>query len=71
MSMDRQRLMPRVSLVMGRVIRNKAVLQNNGKVISVNPIALRKAKIVYNFGLSECSRNKDGDDNQELVSGKE
>ena len=21
-----------------------------------NPIALRKAKIVYNFGLSECSR---------------
>ena len=23
-----------------------------------NPIALRKAKIVYNFGLSECSRDK-------------
>ena len=23
-----------------------------------NPIALRKAKIVYNFGLSECSRGK-------------
>ena len=23
-----------------------------------NPIALRKAKIVYNFGLSECSRVK-------------
>ena len=22
---------------------------------SVNPIALRKAKIVYNFGLSECN----------------
>ena len=22
---------------------------------SLNPIALRKAKIVYNFGLSECS----------------
>ena len=22
----------------------------------INPIALRKAKIVYNFGLSECSR---------------
>ena len=22
----------------------------------LNPIALRKAKIVYNFGLSECSR---------------
>ena len=24
--------------------------------ISFNPIALRKAKIVYNFGLSECNR---------------
>ena len=23
-----------------------------------NPIALRKAKIVYNFGLSECNRAK-------------
>ena len=22
----------------------------------LNPIALRKAKIVYNFGLSECNR---------------
>ena len=22
----------------------------------LNPIALRKAKIIYNFGLSECSR---------------
>ena len=22
----------------------------------INPIALRKTKIVYNFGLSECSR---------------
>ena len=24
----------------------------------VNPFALRKAKLVYNFGLSECSRVK-------------
>ena len=24
----------------------------------INPIALRKAKIVYNFGLSECNRIK-------------
>ena len=23
---------------------------------SLNPIALRQAKIVYNFGLSECNR---------------
>ena len=26
----------------------------------LNPIALRKAKIVYNFGLPECNRVKDG-----------
>ena len=25
----------------------------------VNPIALRKAKIVYNFGLSQCNRVKE------------
>ena len=24
----------------------------------INPVALRKAKIVYNFGLSECNRVK-------------
>ena len=24
----------------------------------MNPIALRKTKIVYNFGLSECNRDK-------------
>ena len=24
----------------------------------LNPVALRKAKIVYNFGLSECNRVK-------------
>ena len=27
-------------------------------VTRFNPIALRKAKIVYNFGLSECNRVK-------------
>ena len=26
----------------------------------INPTALRKAKIVYNFGLSECTRVKVG-----------
>ena len=25
---------------------------------SINPIALRKVKIAYNFGLSECNRVK-------------
>ena len=24
----------------------------------INPIAIRKAKIVYNFGLSDCNRVK-------------
>ena len=28
------------------------------QILSFNPIALRKAKIVYNFGLPECSRVK-------------
>ena len=28
---------------------------------SFNPIALRKAKIVYNFGLSKCNRVKGND----------
>ena len=27
-------------------------------ISQANPIALRKAKIVYNFGLSECNRVK-------------
>ena len=29
-------------------------------LFSFNPIALRKAKIAYNFGLSECNRVKMG-----------
>ena len=32
--------------------------QHPGEPIHINPIALIKAKIVYNFGLSECSRVK-------------
>ena len=27
-------------------------------VLRFNPVALRKAKIVYNFGLSECNKIK-------------
>ena len=27
-----------------------------GQIRLINPIALRKAKIIFNFGLSECSR---------------
>ena len=27
-------------------------------MLSFNPIALRKVKIIYNFGLSECNRAK-------------
>ena len=30
----------------------------NPVLMTVNPVALRKAKIVYNFGLSECKRVK-------------
>ena len=28
--------------------------------LHIDPVALRKAKIEYNFGLSECSRVKGG-----------
>ena len=31
---------------------------SNAKIIQFNPTALRKAKIVYDFGLSECGRVK-------------
>ena len=37
-------------------IMNKNQIRVVGFVF--NPIALRKAKIVYNFGLSECNRVK-------------
>ena len=30
-----------------------------GNSVRINPIALRKAKIAYNFGLSECDRVKE------------
>ena len=41
-------------------LRNKRSCGKNGKEQAKqrNPIALRKAKIVYNFGLSECNRVK-------------
>ena len=31
----------------------------------INPVALRKAKIAYNFGISECNRVKQNLDNYE------
>ena len=34
------------------------IKQKAAQVTVFNPIALRKAKIVYNFGLSECNRVK-------------
>ena len=33
-------------------------INNPGMIPVFNPIALRKAKIVFSFGLSECSRVK-------------
>ena len=37
-------------------ILNCAAFKTESKRWDFNPIALRKAKIVYNFGLSECNR---------------
>ena len=34
----------------------------------INPIALRKAKIAYNFGISECNRVKDNSKEIFLIS---
>ena len=39
-------------------IRYSCLLHLNPIALRNNPIALRKAKIVYNFGLSACSRVK-------------
>ena len=39
-----------------KVKRNSLLLQK--PFASFNPIALRKTKIAYNFGLSECNRVK-------------
>ena len=39
---------------------NLQMIHHYGAIFeAVNPIALRKAKIVYNFGLSECNRIKE------------
>ena len=38
---------------------SKGVLDYDSGVCCFNPAALRKAKIVYNFGLSECNRVKE------------
>ena len=32
------------------------IVDNSDIFLCPNPIALKKAKIVYNFGLSECNR---------------
>ena len=36
----------------------KRIFSSGRKFFPFNPIALRKTKIAYNFGLSECSRVK-------------
>ena len=34
----------------------KTKLQSSIQQMSINPVSLRKAKIAYKFGLSECNR---------------
>ena len=41
----------------GSTLKRKNFLLEE-KIVAFNPFALRKAKIVYNFGLSECNRVK-------------
>ena len=45
-------------LFFGSKEETETKLERDMKQMSINPIALRKAKIVYNFGLSECKRVK-------------
>ena len=40
-------------------------------IFSLNPIALGKAKIVYNFGLSECNRIKSRPSYRKALSSRE
>ena len=46
------------SPVQGQILRLKKKGKTWRCTSLLNPIALRKAKIMYNFGLSECSRVK-------------
>ena len=51
--------------------RNATITKSISFSIPFNPIALRQAKIVYNFGLSECNGVKNGECermNQDLLS---
>ena len=62
MGIIEQRTMELVQLQ--QYIQMKVILNLHEKFISytvgllLNPTAIRKAKIVYNFGLSECNRVK-------------
>ena len=41
-----------------KALNTEITLKSSLKPALTNPVALRKAKIVYNFGLSECNRVK-------------
>ena len=43
-------------IVMDGIIENGRVTPPGNVFIHFNPTALRKVKIVYNFGLSECNK---------------
>ena len=65
MSSRRKMCTPSVSdVIYHKCSHSAASYTVSGKTVNImlelafNPIALRKAKIVYNFGLSECSRVK-------------
>ena len=59
--MEGGRLQNPVFLPSAQVIQINLEFKSNNNhdiMTCLNPIALRKAKIVYNFGLSECNRVK-------------
>ena len=54
----------------GEAILPFSLLPSSSMGSTLNPIALRKAKIVYNFGLSECNRVK-RKEQRALLSGED
>ena len=56
--MQLDNLSPRISATQLVSVDSGSLALGSLLEFSFNPITLRKAKIVYNFGLSECNRFK-------------
>ena len=48
----------KLMLLVVQIFKHARISRSVLQLLPFNPIALRKAQIVYNFGLSECNRVK-------------